>query len=147
MSDQTQTKTRERKTYAPINDDDLGFETAPATMVTVLAPTRERDSKPDPQQDKINEVVKASFDQWQAKANGERSFAALLKADLVTLNRADPNKVETIKFKIRKAGTKHGVTVRFGEPGKLDDDGRELISFVAMTKLPAKPRKKRNTSK
>jgi hypothetical protein len=134
---------RERKTYAPIADDDFAPEVAPSTLTAVLAPTRERDSKPDPLQDRINDTVKSALDAWKLGADGERSFAALLGKDLVVLNRTSPEKVETVKFKIRKAGTKHSATIRFGESGKLDDNGRELVSFAVMTKLPAKPRAKR----
>jgi hypothetical protein len=136
----TETKTRERKNYAPLADDDFAPVKAPRDMVAVLAPTRERDSAPDPMQDKINAVVSEALDAWKLHADGERSFAKLLDKDLIILNRTAPNKVETLKFKIRKAGAKLNATIRFGDPGKMDDQGRELVAFAVMTKLPAKTR-------
>jgi hypothetical protein len=145
MADKTDTKTR--KTYAPLGDDDFAPENAPADLVAVLAPTRERDSKPDPMQDKIDDTVKSALDAWKLNAEGERSFAKLLSLGLVVLNRTAPDKVDTLKFKIRKAGTRANATIRFGESGKMDDKGRELVSFAAMTKLPAQTRAKRNATK
>lgn len=139
----TKTDTKTRKTYAPLADDDFAPEQAPADLVSILAPTRERDGKPDPMQEKIDGLVTDVLNAWKLHANGERSFAALVKQNLVALNRTPPEKVDTLKFKIRKAGTRVNATIRFGESGKMDDKGRELVAFAVMTKLPAKPRAKR----
>lgn len=145
MAAQTETKTRTRKSYAPLAEGDFAPVQASPDMVTLLAPTRERDSKPDPMQDAINAAVSAALDAWKLRAEGERSFVKLLAAGLVVVSPTPPNKVETVKFKIRKAGTKYNATIRFGDSGKLDDKGNELVAFAAMTKLPAKPRAKRGS--
>lgn len=137
------TKTRTRKTYAPLTEDDFAPVQADPKLTALLAPTRERESQPDPMQDKINDAVGKAYDAWKLRGEGERSFVKLLAAGLVVVSPTPPNKVDTLKFKIRKAGTKHNATVRFGDSGKLDDNGNELVSFAVMTKLPAKPRAKR----
>lgn len=131
-----QPRTRTRREYVPLDDGDLTVEVAPSDLLGTLAPKRDRDAF----QQKIDATVATTLKAWHSSAEGERDFKALLGKNLVALYRVAPEKVATVKAKIRSAGVLNEASIKFGDGGKLDDNGRELVAFAVMEKGERKTR-------
>lgn len=100
----------------------------PAQVGAAAAPARVRDER----QQAMDKVVKQLHNDWIA-ADRPAAWSAQPK----TMYAVDPKAVEGLKYLIDRAGSYHGVAIRYGKPVR-DQNGRELVVFAVKDRRPRK---------